>query len=77
MTVTVSADGVIQLQGDCPLEDAEALLQRLSRDPSAKVDWTACTHIHTAVVQIMIAARPPVVGSPTDHFIRRHLAGLV
>lgn len=74
MTVMVSEDGVILLEGACPIEDAEALLRRLSDDPDALVDWSACEQAHTAVVQVLMAARPRFVGSPTEQFLRRHVA---
>lgn len=77
MTVTVSPDGVILLQGACLLEDAEVLLRRLSDDPDADVDWSGCGPIHTAVIQVLMAAGPRIVGSPTDFFVREHLAPIV
>jgi hypothetical protein len=76
MTVMVSPDGVILLQSPCVLEDAELLLRRLSDDPDARVDWTGCGCVHTAVIQVLMAARPQIVGCPTDIFIRRHLMSL-
>jgi len=77
MTVTVSPDGLILLQGACPLEDAEVLVRRLSDDPAANVDWSGCAQVHTAVVQVLMAARPRIVGCPTNYFIRTHLVASV
>jgi len=76
MTVTVSADGVVLLQGDCPLEDAEVLLRFLSHDPETEVDWSNCENIHSAVVQVLMVGRPRIVGFPTDPIIRRYLGPL-
>ena len=77
MTVTVSSDGVILLRGLCPLEDAELLVRHLSDAAQATVDLTGCDHVHTAVIQVLMAARPRIVGSPTDPFIDKHLAAFL
>jgi hypothetical protein len=77
MSVTTSTDGVILLRGDCPLEDAEALLRRLSDDPGADVDWSGCGRVHTAVIQVLAAARRRMVGFPTDPFVHKHLAAFL
>ncbi len=77
MTVTVSADGVCVLQGDCPLEDAEVLCQSLSHEPHMQIDWSGCTRLHTAVFQVLMAARPRIVGSPTDPFVQNHLVPFI
>jgi hypothetical protein len=76
MTVTVSADGVILLKGTCALDDAEPLLRSLADNPHALIDWTGCDHIHTAVVQVLMAAKPRIVGSPTHSFLRDHFTSL-
>ena len=74
MSVTVE-DGVIRLQGVCPIEDAEVLLRTLLENTGASVDWSGCDQAHGAVIQVLMAAKPVIVGSPTDHFLRRHLTG--
>lgn len=75
MSVTFE-DGLIRLQGACPIEDAEVLLRGLLEHPGAAVDWSGCDQAHGAVIQVLMAARPVLVGSPTDPFLRRHLTGL-
>ena len=77
MTVTVSPDGVILLQGSCALDDAEILLRHLADAPDAPVDWTGCDHVHTAVVQVLMVVKPRLGGSPTHAFFRQHLAALL
>jgi hypothetical protein len=74
MSVAVAGDGRILLQGDCPIEDAEALLRCLSDDPGALVDWNGCAHAHSAVIQVMLAIGPRVVGRPADPFLDRYVA---
>lgn len=77
MTVDVTADGAVWLRGDCPIEDAEVLLGRLAADPEAVVDWTGCQRAHTAVVQVLMAARPAMTGLPAGAFLRCHVAPLL
>jgi hypothetical protein len=74
MTVRLGDDGVIMLEGTCPIEDAEALLRRLSDNPDADVNWAACEQAHTAVVQILLAVRPHLVGLPTNRFLNQWIA---
>ena len=66
MTVQITPDGSIALGGICGSEDAEALLQQLLAHPAATVDWRACEAAHTAVVQVLMAARPILVGPPVS-----------
>jgi hypothetical protein len=77
MTVSLSSEGMILLRGDCPLEDAEALVRSLSEDPGAAVDWSGCDRAHTAVIQVLAAARPRLIGSPRSPIVRQHLAAFV
>lgn len=69
MTVRRREDGTIVLDGNCSVEDAEPLLQMLLATPAARVDWTLCEHLHTAVVQVILAARPALVGPCGDRWI--------
>ncbi|WP_336489623.1 hypothetical protein [Methylobacterium nigriterrae] len=64
----------IRLEGVCPVEDAEALASLILEDPTAPVDWSACTRIHTAVYQVLLRFRPSVVGACGDPFVDRWLA---
>ena len=66
MTVRVAAGGCIELIGACPSEDAETLLQLLLADPGATVDWRECRDAHTAVVQVLMAVRPKLLGPAAD-----------
>ena len=70
MTVRAAADGCIELVGICPSGDAEALLQLLLADPGATVDWRQCSAAHTAVVQVLMAARPTLRGPPAGTSLR-------
>ena len=70
MTVRLVPDGTVRLEGDCPVEDAEPLQRHLIAHPESVVDWRACTAAHTAVVQILLAARPVLRGPPENEFLR-------
>lgn len=65
------ADGIIILDGDCPVDDAEPLLELLLTNPGVTVDWSGCTHLHTALVQVLLAVRPKLLGSPEPEFLRK------
>lgn len=77
MTVRVLETGEIRLEGRCPSADAETLLSRLAGDPDAVVDWRACEYAHAAVVQVLMAGRPQLVGPAGDAFLERFVAPLI
>jgi len=77
MTVRLTGDGTIELDGVCPNEDAEKLQQYLIADPHASVDWHSCAVAHTSVIQILLAARPVLRGPPVGDFLRDHIAPLM
>ena len=70
MTVRATASDVVALEGTCPSEDAEALLQHLLARPNATVDWRACEAAHTAVVQVLMAAQPKLLGPPAGLYLQ-------
>ena len=74
MTVQMSKDGVILLDGVCPSDDAEKLLQCLSLHPAALIDWRLCESAHTAVVQVLMASRPRLLGPPAGQALRDWVA---
>jgi hypothetical protein len=69
MSVSVAEDGTIVLAGNCPVEDAEALVRLLLADPAADVDWRACDQAHTAVVQVLLACGRSTRGPPQAIFL--------
>ena len=70
MTVQLSQTGTITLTGDCTSDEAELLLQLLSVSPTPLVDWRACTSAHTAIIQILMAAKPDLLGPPAGGFLQ-------
>ena len=48
------------------VDDAEALLEWLQKKSAARVDLSACTHLHPANLQVLMAAEPAISAWPTD-----------
>lgn len=77
MTVRLGAGGSIELVGACPGMDAEPLLRHLLANPGAMVDWRECRGAHTAVVQVLLSARPKLLGPPGDAGLEEWVAPLL
>ncbi len=73
MTIRRDHDGTVILDGLCPIEDAEALLRLLLDAPQSQVDLALCQHAHTAVIQVLLAARPRLRATSTLAFWQRWL----
>ncbi len=76
MSVSLESN-IIHLKGACRVEDAEPLLAMLQADEERSVDLTVAGHLHTAVVQILLAVRPKVRGVSSDPFIRSWIQPLL
>jgi hypothetical protein len=46
------------------VEDAEILLEWLIQHPGGRVDLSACTHLHAANLQVLMAAQPKITAWP-------------
>ena len=55
-------DTVAVLDGICEVAEAEPLLAWLQAHPRAAVDVSRCEHVHTAVLQVLMAAHPTLLG---------------
>jgi hypothetical protein len=77
MTVELSTNGMVVLSGDCPHEEAEVLLQHLLAAPGATVDWRDCQTAHTAMIQLLMAARPKLLGPPAGAVLQRWVQPLL
>ncbi|RZF64122.1 hypothetical protein EWE75_12280 [Sphingomonas populi] len=75
MSVRVEA-GMIHLEGRCLVEDAEPLLLALQDNADATVSLAGATRLHMAVVQVLLAARPPLANIPVDLGAARFLLAL-
>ena len=77
MTIQLSAQGSIELSGDCPVEDADALLQHLGAHSDARVTWGTCDSMHAAVLQVLLVAKAVPAGTPNNAFLRNKIAPLL
>jgi len=55
------------------VDEAEGLLEWLQNKPSAKVDLSACTHLHPANLQVLMAAKIRIAAWPKDVNLRTWL----
>ena len=67
----------LHLEAECGVEEALALLEQLAVAQPPAVDLRACTHLHTALVQVLAACRPRVLTLPDDAFLARWLMPLL
>ncbi|MBK1838130.1 hypothetical protein JHL17_11970 [Azospirillum sp. YIM B02556] len=55
----------------CTVEDTLPLAEWLEATAAPRVDLSACTELHTALLQLLLAARPAVTAGPEDAFLAR------
>jgi hypothetical protein len=73
MTVRRDDKGAIMLDGVCPVEDAEPLLQMLQTMPAVEIDWRQCGQLHTAVFQLVLASGRAPIGPCGDAWVAQWL----
>lgn len=65
---------------DACIEEAEMLLRWLLEKPNRKVNLKSLHYAHTAVIQVLLATRPPVSDWPSDgplsQLLRQHMQQL-
>jgi len=61
----------------CTVDEALDLQEWLGVAETPRVDLSACTHLHTALFQILLAVRPRLSGSPADPFLARWVEPLL
>lgn len=64
----------VTVDGACAVEDALPLLEFLQVHPNAKVALRACTGLHSAALQVLLAIRPKLSSLPDEPFLRRWIA---
>jgi hypothetical protein len=74
--VTLSRN-VATLSGVVSVDDAEPLAQWLRDTARPKVKLAGCIHLHTAVLQALLAARPSIASAPTEPFLARWIFPLL
>ena len=61
-------------EGDCVIEEAESLLEWLQGAHRRKIKLGPCRHMHTALLQLLMAYRPRIATWPTDPELNQWLA---
>lgn len=74
MTVRRNEDGIIVMEGQCPLDESEILFMLISESIDPVVEWSSCTEAHAAVVQVLLVTRPRLIGIPQGSFLRNFIA---
>jgi hypothetical protein len=59
-------EDVAVFTGVCEVSEAEPLLSWLQAHPHAPVDLGACEHVHTAVLQVLMASRCTIAGAAQE-----------
>ena len=59
------------------VDEAEGLLGWLQENPVARVDLAPCLHLHSADLQVLIAAKTPVARWPEDADLRSWLQSVL
>lgn len=72
MTIRVQ-QGMIYLEGSCPVEDAEVLLVALQEITQPIIDVAKLERAHMAVAQLLTSAKPKIIGMPAAGFVREML----
>jgi hypothetical protein len=55
------------------VEEAEGFLAWLQKHSKPKLNLSACTHVHAAQLQVLMAAQIPVAEWPTDESLSKWL----
>ncbi|TJZ78748.1 hypothetical protein [Chitiniphilus eburneus] len=62
------------LEGVCGIDDVAPLLDWLLATPGARLDLAGCRHLHCAVIQLLLSARPRLIALPADAWMARFLS---
>jgi hypothetical protein len=63
----------VTFRGVASVEDAEQLLDWLQKNPTAAVQLESCSHLHTANLQVLMAAHPRIASWPESPDLRAWL----
>jgi phosphoglycolate phosphatase-like HAD superfamily hydrolase len=66
-------DDAARFTGLAAVDEAENLLEHLQRHPRLGVDLGACTHLHTANLQVLLATGAAISVWPKDEGLRTWL----
>jgi hypothetical protein len=63
----------VLFRDEVSVEEAEGLLEWLQKRPTAKVDLSACSQMHTANLQVLMTAKPDITSWPKNAELRAWL----
>lgn len=66
-------NSVAHLTGVAGAAEAEELLEWLQQHPRGSIQADTCTHVHGAVLQVLMAAQPGIAGWPETEDLRTWL----
>ncbi len=66
-----------RFEGVCTVEEALPLLEFLRGSTGPEFDLSACTYLHTALLQLLLLASPGMVAPPVDPGLARWVAPLL
>lgn len=61
----------VVFEGACMVEEALGLAEHWRAAPPGTADLSACTYLHTALLQVIAAAAPAAVVAPADPLLAR------
>ena len=73
MPISLDSSGdapVIRISGVTPPDEADELLALLREHPGIPIDLSGLDHLHTALLQMLLATQAPVSAWPADGFWR-------
>ena len=76
MPINLDSSGetpVIRISGVTPPDEGDELLALLRENVGASIDLSGLEHLHTALLQMLIAAKVSVTAWPEDDFWRQCL----
>jgi hypothetical protein len=65
MTIEFKTNQVF-FKNEVGVEEAELLLEWLQKKTASKADFSACTHLHAANLQVLMASAPTIIAWPVD-----------
>ena len=76
MPIRYTEDAVV-LEGVCSIEEVEGLTAYLERTPNATALLHSCEHMHTAILQVLIAYRVALRGEVFSPFLWKWVAPML
>ncbi|MET0026914.1 MAG: hypothetical protein ABW101_04705 [Candidatus Thiodiazotropha sp.] len=61
---------VAVLDGICAIEEAETLLEWLLENPKGKLNLKQCEHMHTSILQVLMAVGPSLSAPPANEQVK-------